>query len=89
MYDRDALLKDLRQYVIEVTFNKVDGTQRIMRCTLRPDLLPPTYQEDITEERQFHKENKDVISAWDVHKNNWRSFRINSVTYVQNVNDNY
>ena len=89
MFDRDVILKDLREYVIEVHFTKVNGEDRVMRCTLRPDLLPQTYTTDITEEKKFHKENPAVISAWDVTKGGWRSFRIDSVKYVQDVSHNY
>jgi len=42
--NRDEILKDLRNYVIEVHFDKVNGDHRVMRCTLRPDLLPPSYR---------------------------------------------
>ena len=89
MFERDTILNDLRQYVIEVTFTKVNGEQRNMRCTLRPDLLPPGYAQDITEEKTFHQTNPDVIAAWDVQKGGWRSFRVDSVGYLQNVNENY
>lgn len=89
-FDRDAILSDLRKYVIEVTFTKVNGENRVMRCTLRPELLPTRYREqDITEETKFHADNPDVISAWDIQKGGWRSFRIDSVSYVQNVDENY
>jgi hypothetical protein len=90
MFDRDTILKDLRQYVIEVTFTKVNGENRVMRCTLRPDLLPKTYlEEDFEKETNFHKENPKIISAWDIQKGGWRSFRIESVSYVQNVDESY
>lgn len=85
MYNRDDILRDLREGVVEVTFTKVNGEQRLMRCTLRPDLLPPSYKEDKDQENTFHKENPEVIAAWDVQKGGWRSFRVNSVEYVQLV----
>lgn len=82
--DRDKLLKDLRDYVIEVSFIKVDGTLRNMRCTLDPRHLPPRYlTEDRSQEQEFHQKNPDVISCWDVQNGGWRSFRIDSVQYVQ------
>jgi hypothetical protein len=90
--NRDEILKDLRKYVIEVHFDKVDGTARVMRCTLRPDLLPPSYSENLEEQKQeteFHKVNENVVAAWDVQKGGWRSFRVDSVKYIQNVNDGY
>jgi hypothetical protein len=89
MYDRDTILNDLRSYVIEVHFTKVNGDNRVMRCTLRPDLLPENYINEAAEEKAFHKVNPDVIAAWDVQKGGWRSFRIDSVSYIQNVNENY
>jgi hypothetical protein len=92
MFDRDTILKDLRQYVIEVHFTKVNGEQRVMRCTLRPDLLPKSYINDLNEQKQekeYHQTNPDVIAAWDVQKGGWRSFRIDTVGYLQNVDENY
>jgi len=90
IYDRDTLLRELRDFVIEVSFEKVNGQNRLMRCTLRPDMLPPSYiNRDITEEKKFHKENVEVIAAWDVEKNAWRSFRVDGVKYVENVNEKY
>jgi hypothetical protein len=89
MYERDNILKDLRKFVIEVVFTKVNGEQRTMHCSLRPDLLPETYKNDIHEEIDFHQTNGDVIAAWDIQKGGWRSFRIDSVTYVQDVTHKY
>lgn len=88
-YDRDTVLKDLRKHVVEVTFTKVDGTTRTMRCSLDPTLLPPTYIEEQEKEQVFHKENPDVITAWDVQKGGWRSFRIDSVQYMQIIDNAY
>jgi hypothetical protein len=89
MINRDELIKDLRKCVIEVFFTKVNGEQRAMRCTLRPDILPPNYVNEETEEKTFHQKNTDVIAAWDVTKGGWRSFRVDSVSYIQDVNENY
>lgn len=82
--DRDALITDLRTNVVEVTFSKVsDGSTRVMRCTLMKEHLPKNYIEEEAQEKSFHKENPDVVAAWDVQKGGWRSFRIDSVQYVQ------
>lgn len=88
-YNRDTILNDLRHYVIEVSFTKVNGENRIMRCTLRPDLLPEDYAEHADREKEFHASNPDTITVWDVQKGGWRSFHISSVIYVQNVDENY
>lgn len=85
--NRDILLGDLRSHVVEVTFNKVsDGSTRVMRCTLKNELLPPSYRENLeeqTQEKEFNKNNQEVIAAWDVQKGGWRSFRLDSVQYLQ------
>lgn len=86
MYQRDSLLKDLRENVIEVHFTKTNGENRAMRCTLQNHMLPETYRksfEEQNEEKSFHQQNPNVIAAWDVEKGGWRSFRIESVTYCQ------
>ena len=85
LYERDALLNDLRAKVIEVVFTKVNGDERTMRCTLKPDRLPAKYVEEAVGELAFHKENKEVIRAWDVQASGWRSFRIDSGSYVAEV----
>lgn len=86
MYQRDQLLNDLRSEVVEVTFNKVsDGSTRVMRCTLRKDLLPENYIEEEAKEKSFHEENTNLIAAWDVQKGGWRSFRMDTLQYVQIV----
>lgn len=85
-YQRDTLLKDLQENVCEIFFTKVNGEKRAMRCSLRADILPLSYS--LTEEvkvKDFHKTNPDVIAVWDLQNSGWRSFRIDSVDYVQVV----
>lgn len=91
MFDRDTVLNDLRTNVLEVTFKKVDGSTRVMRCTLMPEHLPKNFNENVEEqnnEKSFHSQNPNVIAAWDVQKGGWRSFRMDSVEYLQ-VIDGY
>lgn len=88
-YNRDDILKDLRVHIVEVTFTKADGTVRVMRCSLKPEYLPATYVNDMNEEKEFHHKNLDVISAWDVEKSAWRSFRIDTVHYCQVIDVGY
>jgi len=83
MYNRNELLKDLRENVMEVFFTKVNGEERHMKCTLMPGLLPPNA--DLTHLEEAHKkaENQSVIACWDLEKAAWRSFRVDSVKMVQ------
>ena len=65
--------------VTTVTFTKKDGTERVMKCTLRPDLLP---QQEIKEDKAPRKQNDATMSVYDIEANGWRSFTIRSVKRV-------
>ena len=86
MYERESIVSDLRKNVLEVTFTKVNGDQRVMRCTLDPRYMPPKMEsENVQEANKYNRENPDVIAVWDIQNNGWRSFRVDSVSYVQHV----
>lgn len=63
-----------------VTFTKKDGTERVMKCTLRPDLLPV---QEVSDGKEPRKQNDSIMSVYDVDANGWRSFTIRSVKSVQ------
>jgi hypothetical protein len=76
--NKEQILRALHAGVVQVTFTKKDGTERVMECTLKEDMLPA--QVDIEEAIQKKKPNPDVLAVWDVEKEGWRSFRWDSVT---------
>jgi len=85
-YERNTLLKDLQENVCEVFFTKVNGEKRAMRCSLREDLLPQSYAlTEAAKVKDFHNKNENVLAVWDLQENGWRSFRIDSIEYVQVV----
>jgi WYL_2, Sm-like SH3 beta-barrel fold len=63
----------------EVTFTKVDGTIRVMNCTLRSEALPDRESTSLTETRE---KNPDVITVFDLDKQSWRSFKVANVTNI-------
>jgi hypothetical protein len=77
---RDEIKEILKKGVHSVTFTKVDGTTRVMQCTLDPDLLPPPKEGD--EEKVKKEPNLSILPVWDVEKEGWRSFKVDSVTEV-------
>lgn len=84
-YDRQNLINDLKQSVAEITFTKVNGVSRTMRCSLDPRYVPGAIDPAHLDEQHAKRENKDIIAVWDLHNNGWRSFRVDSVTYVQEI----
>jgi hypothetical protein len=87
LYNRGDIIKDLKQSVCEVTFTKVNGEKRVMRCTLDPRHMPLMTIQQVNHLEEEHKkeENKDVVACWDVHSNGWRSFRVDTVEYMQEI----
>jgi WYL_2, Sm-like SH3 beta-barrel fold len=76
--DRDVLIDLLRKNIAEVTFTKVNGEERVMPCTLQEHLIPKKESNDSNV-----KNSKDTnLTVWCTDKNEWRSFRISSVTRV-------
>ena len=71
---------------ITVTFTKVDGTERVMRCTTSPHLIPEDKQPIGTLLREV-PEDGGVLRVFDLDVNDWRSFRVGSVKSVTITED--
>ena len=76
---RDWLLGILKIGPVTVTFNKKDGAERVMTCSLQPELLPAV---PVKESTTAKKENLNTISVYDLNAQGWRSFIIKNVTAV-------
>ena len=77
----DYLKNALHNGVVSVLFIKKDGTERKMLCTLKTDMLP--HKEDTL--KPVHS-NPDILAVWDVEKEDWRSFRYDSIIgFSENV----
>jgi hypothetical protein len=75
MFSKQEYKEALHTGVYSVTFTKADGTTREMLCTLKEEFLPEVNPDTASS----RKENDDVVNVWDVEKDGWRSFRIDSV----------
>ncbi len=80
IFNKDNLNELLRNNVATVTFTKVDGSERVMRCTLLKEYIPNAATKD---QNVVSEETTNLnMSVWDVEAAGWRSFRINSVKSV-------
>lgn len=78
---REEMLVQLRSGVCNVTFTKVNGESREMRCTLVRDMIPENKTPKSPEEGEPEKKiNEAVIRVFDLIKEDWRSFKVDSVT---------
>ena len=78
MFTKEKIMEFLKANVAEVRFTKSDGTERLMKCTLKEDLVVAySKKTDRTKEA-----NNDIVPVFDVEKNEWRSFRVDSVQSI-------
>ena len=80
----EELKQNLHSGVVEVTFEKNDGSTRVMKCTLSENIIP--ISTDTTKAVVKKKQhNPDVLPVWDIEASGWRSFRYDSIQTVKVV----
>ena len=73
-------LKDaLQSNEVTVTFTKKDGSDRVMKCTLDPKVLPPS---PVIEAKTERKKSENTLAVYDLEAQAWRSFTIKSVKKI-------
>jgi hypothetical protein len=83
--ERNSWLRSfLHEGVFEIAFTKVDGSERVMPCTLKTDAMPA---KAINEHHQTRAYKPEALSVWCVDKQEWRSFRVMNVTSVKRIAD--
>lgn len=83
--NKDTLKDLLKRKVVQITFKKKDGTERVMKCTLQEDLVP--IYEKKTE--RVKKQNDETLAVWDLEKDSFRSFKVDSVIDYQTIEEGY
>lgn len=69
------IIDRMREGVVTVVFEKTDGTERKMRCTLNESMIP----EEKRPKGERKKNNDQIQPAFDLDVGDWRSFRWSSV----------
>lgn len=65
-----------------VTFTKVDGTERVMKCTLEADKLPPVVVKEDAKPRKQSDSTK-ALRVFDLEVKEWRSFTIKNIKRIE------
>ena len=76
---RDWISSVLKTTEMQVTFYKKDGTERVMKCTLNPEVLPPIVVKEDKKERKIPEHS---MAVFDTELKEWRSFVIKSVKHI-------
>lgn len=90
LVSKEELRRDLACKTLSITFIKKDGTERVMKCTLSPSLLPEIVRVEKIDESgkvivKARKINEDIQNVYDLDNNAWKSFRLDSITNVETV----
>ena len=79
--DRADIKSRLESGIWDITFTKVDGTERTMPCTLDPAILPPV---NISEDRKpVRNTNPDTMRVYVTDVQQWRSFRVANLISIE------
>jgi hypothetical protein len=81
-FNRNELRDLLKENILKVTFDKKNGDERIMTCTLKTSILPAPKKTDT--EKQW-KESDASLSVWDTNAKGWRAFCMDKIKSVQRV----
>ena len=74
---QELLLEQLRKETLVVTFNKLDGNERVMTCTKSFDVIPEESRPKTDKEPKV-----GTVTVWDINAKGWRSFRYDRVQEV-------
>ena len=69
----------LKTETVTVTFTKKDGTERVMNCTLNPDIVPKV---EIKEDAKPRKVSETTMRVFDTDIKEWRSFTTKSIKHL-------
>jgi len=72
------IMNMLHNGIINIKFTKTDGSERTMKCTLIDSIVKP-YEKKTDKEKTI---NENILSVWDIEKDAWRSFRLDSVLEI-------
>lgn len=78
--EQDALIQQLNEQTLIVTFKKLDGDERVMTCTKNLTQIPSENHP------KGVKEGKPgTITVWDINAQGWRSFVYDRVIKVEHL----
>jgi len=82
---KEELVETLGKEIVDVTFQKLSGDERKMKCTLIPSMLPPAQRDDKLSQTKIRNLEEKTLVVWaiDIEPSAWRSFRYDRVKKVE------
>lgn len=68
------LQESLQKYIVQVPFIKKNGEERLMICTLIPDMLP-----EVKGEKRVLKDN--LLTVFDIENDGWRTINLETIIW--------
>ena len=65
--------------IMEITFDKVDGTRRVMKCTTNSEYIAKHTVQVENKTEVARKPKEGLLVVFDTEKNDWRSIRTDSI----------
>jgi hypothetical protein len=74
----------LSKETVNVTFDKLSGDERTMKCTLIPELMPHADRDDKLNQTKIRNLEDKVFVVWcvDIEPPAWRSFRYDRIKKI-------
>ena len=82
MTQQASLKQRLQSAIGRVNFTKINGEKRSMLCTLLPGYIPAEEVVEPTNATPDRARSTNSLSVWDIEKNAWRAFRLDSIETV-------
>ena len=82
MFQKDEVVKMLKESVCTVKFTKKDGSLRIMKATLKDDVVKPLMESNGTS-TSSRRSNPNQVCVIDTELNAWRSFNLDSLVSIE------
>ena len=77
---RQNIIENLSKGICKVIFRKItDGRFRSMTCTLNNEYVPTRFEGGAKQVKQSIQEDLDLLPVFDIIRNDWRSFRIQTI----------
>lgn len=84
---KKSYIDTLSKHICQISFQKVDGSLRVMKCTLIPDKLPPYEEKKQEGSRNLPKNGQSYVSIFDLDIKQWRAFRIENLISIDVIGE--